>query len=795
MRKVYTAISNKYYFFVLSLLIGLMPSLSNGQTVTPYTTPGTYNFTVPDGVYAITVSAWGGGGAGGGVTTQDRAGGGGEGGSFVRGTITVTPGQIYTVIVGNGGTGADEVTGTSGQASYFATGATKLFNAIGGAGGARGINFGAGGNSTNTGNIISGSFTSSYYGGNGGSATNASVASSGGGGGSAGAGGNGGNGGSPLTGGNAGSGLGTPLDAGAAGAIGRGSQSDGDGRNGDAPGAGGSGSRNANNNTDYRGGHGGNGQVIISYASPYKDQWISMNTGSLTWCPGETRTVSITVKNIGTQAWTSGGTVNVNMSYYWSNQGRDNNPRILPFSNLLPGQQQTINVAVTAPLTGSPLTLNFDLVKDGAFWFGDNNGGGGPGNVVFKSSPITINSVPAQPSAITGNTPVCPGSTETYTVTNVPGVTYAWNTPTGWNIQSGQGTNSVTYLVGNTNRTVQVTPSNSCGNGASQSLAVTLKAIASGTLTTPKTTICVGDVVIFTATPGYDLYEFYVNNVLITSNNTGLYSNGALANNDQVKVKVFSNNCTIFFNTITMTVNPLPTVTLTANPATAICPGTPVTFTATGGTNYILNINGNPIESNTTGIFSSNSLHDGDNVTVDVTDGNSCNATSSPITMSVKLVPTGTLISNPSPPEICAGQPITFTAKSGFTTYEFFVTGASVQGPTGSNTYTTSTLTNGQIVSVIATNSGGCSAQLGAIPVTINPLPVGNIAATENSSTQDDNIICAGENVKFTVTPSGLTNYKYYLNGAGAALYNGNSNVYNTTGLTNGDYMTCLPEH
>ena len=39
----------------------------------------------------------------------------------------------------------------------------------------------------------------------------------------------------------------------------------------------------------------------------YKSQFISMSTGSSTWCAGETRTVSVTVKNIGTATWTTRG--------------------------------------------------------------------------------------------------------------------------------------------------------------------------------------------------------------------------------------------------------------------------------------------------------------------------------------------------------------------------------------------------------------------------------------------------------------------------------------------------------
>lgn len=61
-----------------------------------FNTPGTYSWTVPENVHRIMVELWGGGG-GGGFSS------GGQGGGYGKQVIEVTPGFIYTVIVGNGG--------------------------------------------------------------------------------------------------------------------------------------------------------------------------------------------------------------------------------------------------------------------------------------------------------------------------------------------------------------------------------------------------------------------------------------------------------------------------------------------------------------------------------------------------------------------------------------------------------------------------------------------------------------------------------------------------------------------
>ena len=88
---------------------------------------------------------------------------------------------------------------------------------------------------------------------------------------------------------------------------------------------------------------------------------------------------------------------------------------------------------------------------------------------------ITISTVPSQPSAITGTLNPIPGATgQTYSVTNVSGVTYTWTLPSGWSITAGQGSNSITVTVGSTNGTISATPSNSCGSGTAITATTTI---------------------------------------------------------------------------------------------------------------------------------------------------------------------------------------------------------------------------------------------------------------------------------------------------------------------------------
>jgi photosystem II stability/assembly factor-like uncharacterized protein len=99
------------------------------------------------------------------------------------------------------------------------------------------------------------------------------------------------------------------------------------------------------------------------------------------------------------------------------------------------------------------------------------------GEGVESSLAITVNPLPAQPSEITGPTSPCPGTFQTYSVINVDGVTYTWTVPSDWTITSGQNTASITVTTGSIAGNINIVPSNACGNGSSQTLAVTVSTV------------------------------------------------------------------------------------------------------------------------------------------------------------------------------------------------------------------------------------------------------------------------------------------------------------------------------
>jgi PKD repeat protein len=434
-------------------------------------------------------------------------------------------------------------------------------------------------------------------------------------------------------------------------------------------------------------------------------------------------------------------------------------------------------------------------------------------NTVTKTSYINVG-VPAQPSAITGSTTPCQGTSQVYSVTYIAGVTYTWVFPAGWTVTAGAGTNSVTVTVGATSGNVQVTPSNTCGAGTGRTLATTVGTASAANVSiaaVPSGAICSGTSVTFTATPTNGgttpVYQWRLNGANV---GTGLttYTNAALATGDVVTCVMTSNlNCVTSSpatsNAITMTVNPnvVASVSIAAVPSGAICSGTSVTFTATptnGGTTpvYQWRLNGANIGTGLT--YTNTALATGDIVTCQMTSNATCvtssPATSNAITMTVNpnVVASVSIAAVPSG-AICSGTSVTFTATptNGGTTpvYQWRLNGANVG--TGLTTYTNAALATGNIVTCVMTSNASCvtssPATSNAITMTVNPNVVASISIAASA-----NPICAGTSVTFTATPTnGGTSptYQWRLNGGNVGT---GLNTYTNAFLANGDVVTCV---
>lgn len=250
-------------------------------------------------------------------------------------------------------------------------------------------------------------------------------------------------------------------------------------------------------------------------------------------------------------------------------------------------------------------------------------------------------------------------------------------------------------------------------------------------------------------------------------------------------------NCSF---TVTVNTNVVPSVTIVAS-ATTICSGTNVTFTATpvnGGTpTYQWKLNGVNVGSNSNTYQNAN-LVNGDAVSVIMTSSLGCATpqadTSNTITMSVSGTVTPSVSINASSTSICAGDNVTFTAipvNGGSPTYQWKVNGVNVG--TNSNEYQTTSLANGDAVTVQMTSSLGCAGT----PTVVSSPVVMNVSAPVIASVSiaaSNNVICSGTSVTFTANAinGGTPTYQWKVNNVNVG---GNNSTYTSNNLANNDQV------
>ncbi|MDF2436994.1 MAG: hypothetical protein K0Q95_1370 [Bacteroidota bacterium] len=456
--------------------------------------------------------------------------------------------------------------------------------------------------------------------------------------------------------------------------------------------------------------------IVTMTVNPNLPVSVNIIASSTVICPGTSVTFTATPGNGGTTP-----------SYQWLLNGSNVGSNSPSYSNAALVNGDIVTCVLTSSAvcpTGSPATSNAITIT------------------VNPLLPVSV-SISASPSNI-----ICAGTNVTFTASSVNGgasPTYQWQL-NGVNT----GTNSSTYSSSTLNTgdvvTCILTSGATCATGSpatSNSITMTVNPnmpLSVSISASPSNVICSGDNVLFTANVtnggGYESYQWKLNGVNAGSNSL-TFSISSLANNDVVTCVVSTSaQCVTgspaISNSIVMTVSPvLPvSVSVSANPSNTVCAGTNVTFTASGTNGgsspvYQWLLNGSNIATGTT--YSNSSLASGDQVSCVLTSNVTCSssnpATSNTITMTVNPnMPVSVSIAS-SAATSCSGSAVTFTATpvNGGTSpsYQWLRNGSNTG--TNSATYISSTLTNGDIISVVLTSNVVC--------------PTGN-PATSNTITQ-----------------------------------------------------------
>ncbi|WP_290839085.1 T9SS type A sorting domain-containing protein [Flavobacterium sp.] len=204
-----------------------------------------------------------------------------------------------------------------------------------------------------------------------------------------------------------------------------------------------------------------------------------------------------------------------------------------------------------------------------------------------------------------------------------------------------------------------------------------------------------------------------------------------------------------------ITVNPVLASSVNiSSTATTICAGTNVTFTATpvnaGSPSYQWKLNGNNVGTNST-TYSNNALTNGAVITCVMSSSTPCRtglpATSNAITMTVNPQLPASVTVLASVTTICAGTQVTFTATpvngGSSPSYQWKVNGTN--SGTNSATFQSSTLNNGDSVTVVMTSNAspcltGSPATSAATVITVNQVPT-PVILTPTSTTVCQNTI------------------------------------------------------
>jgi hypothetical protein len=400
------------------------------------------------------------------------------------------------------------------------------------------------------------------------------------------------------------------------------------------------------------------------------------------------------------------------------------------------------------------------------------------GNSTPQTLVIVVNTVPSAPGTISGLTTICDGSSNTYSITAVPGATsYTWTLPGGWSGTST--TNSINTTASATSGNITVTADNTCGSSAPQTLAITVNTAppTPGTIS-GSTSICDGssNTYSITAVPGATSYTWTL---------PGGWSGTSTTNSINTTANTTSGNITVAANnscgnsspqTLVITVNTTPTTPTTISGLTTICDGTSNTYSITavpGATSYTWTLPGGWSGTSTTNSINTTASATSGNITV--TADNTCGS-SSPQTLAITVntapATPGTISGSAS---ICDGSSNTYsiTAVPGATSYIWTLPGGWSGTSTTNSINTTASGTSGNIT-VAADNTCGTSSSQ-TLVVTVNPLPTVNF----NYSGQDTvcinhslQILNGGTPVGGTYSGTGVTGTNFDPNAAGLGTHN-----------------------
>ena len=532
------------------------------------------------------------------------------------------------------------------------------------------------------------------------------------------------------------------------------------------------------------------GTITASIPSPCPGNTVTYSISPVSgatdysWALPVNWTGSSTTTSITTTALTTGGTVWV----FANSACGTSTERTLPVTvSSVPSQPGPITPSIPSPCPGNTVTYSISpvsgatdyswalpvnwtgsstttsitttaLTTGGTVWvFANSACGTSPG----RTLPVTVSSVPSQPGAISGNSSVCQGSSQTYSISSVSGATfYTWTLPSGWSGSST--TTSITATPGSSGGTISVTANNSCGASTPRTFPISVTVVPGqpGPIS-GNTTICAGMSQTYSIAPVSGATSYTWSIPTGWSGTSATTSINVTPNTSSGSIYVYANNScgSGTGRTLPVTVVSIPAQPGTITGSSSVCSGIAQVYSispVSGATSYTWTLpSGWSGSSTTTNINATPGILGG---TISVTANNLCGS-STARTLSVSVSSTlGTPGSISGSASVCQGSSQIFSVGSvaGATLYRWILP-SGWSGTSTTNTINTIPGVTGGIISVIAKNP--CDSSIAStLNVSVNPLVSQPGIITGNAT------VCQGTSQTYSISPvSGATSYTWTL--------------------------------
>jgi gliding motility-associated-like protein len=413
---------------------------------------------------------------------------------------------------------------------------------------------------------------------------------------------------------------------------------------------------------------------------------------------------------------------------------------------------------------------------------------------------VNVNATPIAGTAAADASPLCSGNSTNINLTGATaGATIQWQSKTTGAFADISGANAATLVTGGLNITTSyqaIVTVNNCSVISNIVTVVINTAAVPGIATADANPLCSGTgttLHLTGATAGATIqWQSKTTGVFadIIGANSATLPTGVLNTTTSYQAIVTANSCEAISNTVTVTVNAIPTPGNAAAVMNPVCSGTGTTINLTGATagaiiqwqskttGVFLDINGANAAAYATGALTTTTSYQA------IVTANNCSATSNVITVNVNATPTaGNAAAGATP--ICSGNNTTISltgATAGATIqWQSKTTGvfADIIGANAS-TYPTGILTATTSYQAIVT-ANNCSATSNVVAVIINAIP------SPGTATADANSLCNGGNtqIKLAGATAGATiQWQNKTTGVFADIIGANASTY-PTGVLN----------